>query len=337
MAATEKTTNLQLPIYAETDFTDWQDFNDAMEILDGHAGTNDTAIADLKTATENNSNAVSTLNSSVQTLQNAQQGTATTVQNLSNRTTNLEGAVSSLNTSMSGVQSDIENLTDLVSGIPADIGTQLDAIKQKNQQQDTAIATAQSEADTATQTAEAAQTTATAAKNAVDALGPNVNFYQTSVRNTFNTDKIQYYGVGGYSNMTYVATDELCTIIGHILSTDTAPILTTAVTKDFHGGINVPCESFTVTDQTQTNPAIILKPSQGGTTTPLLATLLRYLTAEASSRGSFSLYGWVYNGTDRRNYPCELYASGQNINVYLYEPDGKVLSTFTGSDLLIRF
>lgn len=338
MAATEKTTNLQLPIYAETDFTDWQDFNDAMEILDGHAGTNDTELADLKTAVETNSNAVSALNTSVQTLQNAQQSTAATVQNLSNRTTNLEGAVTSLNSSMSGVQNDIENLTELMSGIPSDIDTQLTDIKAKNQQQDTAIATAQSEADTATQTAEAAQSTANEAKNAIDALGPDVAFYQGSLKNTFNTDKVTYYGVGGYVEMTYTQTDYLCTMLASVLSSDkNTPLAASATIKDFHGSVNVPCESFTVTDQGQANPAILLAPSKDGVSTTTLAALLRYLQAEATARGTFSLFGSCYNGTDRRVYPCELFATGTNIAVMLYDPNGKPLSTFTGSDLFIRF
>lgn len=158
MAATEHTQNLNLPIYSQTDFTDWSDYNESMEIIDGAVGTQDTNISKVETETQANTNAIASLNESITTLINSQNSQAQSIVAQGTRITNLETNMAGVQNDISALNEDVKNLTDLVGDLPPNLEQTLNSLQEKDNQLTTAVNTAQAEADTATQAATNATT-----------------------------------------------------------------------------------------------------------------------------------------------------------------------------------
>lgn len=154
MSATQKTTNLQLPVYASTDFTTWQDFNDAMEIIDTAYGKSETENSTNAQEIENNSNAIDALQKAVTANTNTSSANNTQITALSTRMTAVESKNINQDASITALENDITQLQNQFNGLPENLGDTIASIQTKNTQQDTAISTAQAEADTATQTAQ---------------------------------------------------------------------------------------------------------------------------------------------------------------------------------------
>lgn len=157
MSATQKTENLKLPFYTPGDFTSWEDFNTAMEILDNSYGSTHSELTDLTTNVQNNTNAISENTDAIHNLNTEmklQQSTSAAQQSSINA---LQTNIVNINQGLTAAQNDISSLQTAIGNIPANITQEISDIKTKNEQQDTSIATAQSEANTATQAAQQAQ------------------------------------------------------------------------------------------------------------------------------------------------------------------------------------
>lgn len=157
MSATLFTPNLKLPYYNQTDFTDWDDYSDAMRLIDTAYGESKDSAGQVQTEVENLTNAVANVTTTQEKQTNDIASLKTANQNNSTSITQISQNLQTTNKNLDAAQNDIENLFALYDNVPENIGATLEEIEQKNKEQDTAIQTAQAEANAATEAAEAAQ------------------------------------------------------------------------------------------------------------------------------------------------------------------------------------
>lgn len=193
MSATQQTKNLKLPVYAETDFTTWQDFNDAMEIIDTAYEKNAADMESNTTEIQNNSNAIATLQEAVKNNTNSAESNNTQIAALSNRMSGVEAKNTNQDASINTLNTEIEQIQNQIGNLPSNLEETLKGLQTKNEQQDTAIATAQSEADTATQTANTANTNAQSALSKATTANENATNAITLANEANNKlNQIQY-------------------------------------------------------------------------------------------------------------------------------------------------
>lgn len=270
MSASKTTTNLGLPVFEETDFTDWADYNTAMEKIDTFAGTQQTGMESLQTTVQNNSNAIESINSTLNTTTGNLSTLEASVNGLNTSVSNISKNVNTLTTNVAGLSTDVENLTNQVGNLPDDLSQTLTDLQTKNTEQDTAIATAQSEANTATQAANQAVTAA--------------NFYQNSEQNTFSgMDKITYY-----NGSSYVSVPEVSGDVAHMmcswLSDTAANMANVQNLRAIRGTLWFKTSTFSVSGQAGSGPRFRIMNSSPST--PLLAGLINYIQEQTTKRGS---------------------------------------------------
>lgn len=128
MSATGKTTNYQLPIYMQDDFTDWSDFNKAMEEIDGalheNAETSEGAseaitdiqnsISSLRDAVNTNTETISTSNNKINELETQQALTDQLDEQQNRRITALESGGSGTSEAIQEIRRDVsKNTSDI--------------------------------------------------------------------------------------------------------------------------------------------------------------------------------------------------------------------------------
>ena len=320
MSASKTTPNLGLPIFAETDFTDWADYNAAMTKVDTFAGTQQAGQEALQTTVQNNTNAIDSLQDTLKTTSGDVAALQTNFNGLNTTVTNLSKNVNTLTTSVAGLSNDVENLTNKVGTLPDDLSSTIEDIQTKNQQQDTAIATAQSEADAATQAAN------TAAAAAI--------FYQNSQRNLFAISKITYYNGTAYVAVPQ-GTAENATMINYWLSNTPETAMTSSQQiKDIHGCLFFKCSTFSISGQSPTNPG--LKITDNSPSSPVIAGLIRYLQEQTTARGVFSILCTARDTNSGQTCAGNMTVVNGAINILLY-PNGDDSTITFGGMLEIRF
>ena len=122
MSATLKTENYNLPIFAENDFTSWEDYNSAMEIIDAAMEENKNNIGDLNTGQGAADQAIQSLNDSVSSLNSSLQQQNTAISQLSTRMANNEShdedrdkLIANIQKEINSSNSTIENQLDSLS------------------------------------------------------------------------------------------------------------------------------------------------------------------------------------------------------------------------------
>lgn len=321
MSASQTTTNLGLPIFAETDFTDWADYNSAMQTIDTFAGTQKTASETLQTTVENNSNAIDSINDTLttattdlSTLQASVNGLNTTVGNISKN-------VNTLTTNVAGLSTDVENLTNQVGNLPDDLSQTITDLQTKNASQDTQIATAQSEANAASQ----------AANEAVSAA----NFYQNSEYNSFAVDKITYYDGSTYAAVPQ-ASAQSARIVCNWLSNTAANMSNVSGLRSIHGTLWFKCSTFSIQGQSASNPGFRI--TNGNPSTPLLAGLIQYIQAQTTKRGSaFSLEGVLTDSNSSVIYPVSVGVNTLGNLQIMINAELDVTSITLGGNITITF
>lgn len=109
MSASERTTNLNLPKYADTDITSWADFNDAMNIID-------TSVGEIRTKSDSSAEAIKTIETDIIDIR-AQQ-----LEN-NNTTVRIEGEQDKINSSIRALNTTVENHSTRISALESGGGT----------------------------------------------------------------------------------------------------------------------------------------------------------------------------------------------------------------------
>lgn len=128
MSATGKTSNYQLPIYMQDDFTDWSDFNKAMEEIDAALHENaetsggsseaitdiQNAISSLRDAVNTNTETISTSNNKINELETQQALTDQLDEQQNRRITALESGGSGTSEAIQEIRRDVsKNTSDI--------------------------------------------------------------------------------------------------------------------------------------------------------------------------------------------------------------------------------
>lgn len=321
MAATGRTENLHLEIFEAGDYTTWEAFNKNMESIDSAIGQNGTQYEELNTKTENNTNAIENMRELIGNTANGVQDNTTKISLLNSKVAMVQSDINTVEESLETVKMDMENLTDLVGDLPPNLANDIAAIKQKNQEQDTAIETAQSEANTATEAANNAL-------NAVKELEGLKPLYENSIVQYATYPHVQYFNGSAYEDVSPIEGTTFGIQLNYLSESDDPYILSDTPLHSIHGVIYLNNQQISGAQSNQ-NEGIVLKPSASGTTTSALSAIFRYINERktAWNKSDFALNGYIMASGESTSYPVKITTNASEITVTILKKGSNTIET----------
>lgn len=117
MSATLKTPNYNLPVFAEEDFTDWSDYNRAMEIIDSSMQENKEKIETVEEAEQTGAAAIQQLQQSIVSMGDTIQNQTQNLNSLTTRVENNESHDNDRDLAITAIQNEVSSYDGRIRAI----------------------------------------------------------------------------------------------------------------------------------------------------------------------------------------------------------------------------